>query len=165
MYDQNDVPVPIVYDLVIDLLASPIFTIKLAAIKAIAAILDTNTKDINFQNLLHGKNLQNEIYEKISMEKLLESENLNCEDSNKNRLAISLHFVSSIMCVNHLLRRKLVFKLGQTIVLNKISEDEGKMIFKKILNGIKCDSKSLMDHNTVLALTSYWVKNEFNFSL
>lgn len=149
-------------------LNSESFVVKMAALKTIAFVL---SNDVEHQADLSKaradrssqKALINEIFEMKTIEydnSAMETQTENV-DEYINEVADYVQLFSALFCANFVLRKSIIFELSKTVLQFKLSEETSVDIFQKILNFLRCDAGSLMDHNNLDDLLSRWFVADF----
>lgn len=156
--DEDDVIS--VYDLIIEnFLESEVFAIKMAAIKCISFILNS---DIEKDEILEARELKKRVLKKILdkyaipyNENLMETK-IETDDDEFNKVSSLVQLFSSIFCVNFIMRKPIIFEMSKLPRRYRLTDEVVLNIYRKILKFLKCDAESLFDSNSIVHLLLQW---------
>lgn len=157
-------PVILTYNTIYEhFLSSPSFSLRMAAIKAIAYILfnDIESHD-DFSQLQSARRSKKKIFAAVFERHQIKitggaMEVDDTDDEEVNSIASSLQLFTSLFCVNFNLRKPLILEISKLVLRYNFSEDASLTIFEKILAFLKCDAQSLIDSNSVEYLLTQWI--------
>lgn len=149
-------------------LESTQFGVKMATIKTISYILYS---DIEQDNLLSDRKSIKIIADKIFKKQCIvyngpitmETDKY-FDDEQNNQISCFLQLYTSVFCVNSMLRKPIILEISKLILKYNITEDVSLRMFNKMLNFLKCAATSLMDSNSIVDLSSHWIKNGYGIN-
>lgn len=80
------------------------------------------------------------------------------DDENATIIASFFQLYSSLFCVSFLLRKPIILQMSKLVLQYKLSDETASSVFNKILSFLNCKADSLMDSNSIVDLSSKWIK-------
>ncbi|KAL7034827.1 hypothetical protein ACKWTF_008120 [Chironomus riparius] len=149
-------------------LCSDSFEVKMAAIECFSTILFSNHEDINpinEQKIMNTcrKSLFKDFLSNYGFVYKDNYENHN--DVDVNNLSTYIQLFTALFFVNFNFRRSNLFELAKIFINFSLTENEGLIIFQKVLKQLKCScSKSVINTNDIVDLISKWVEMSIEMS-